>query len=133
MTSALARNGVLLASGVLALLVSGCSSAEQPEVERVAALFEDSSGDAETRCGLLMPRTLEQLEEESEASCTEAIQDLPLQGGEVSRVEVWGGDALVEVGGDTLFLTKAADGWRVAAAVCSPQPEGPYDCEVEGS
>lgn len=133
MTSALIRSGVVLASGVLALLVSGCSSAEQPEVERVAAQFEDSSGDAEARCGLLMPRTLEQLEEESEASCTEAIQDLPLQGGEVSRVEVWGGDALVEVGGDTLFLTKAADGWRVAAAVCSPQPEGPYDCEVEGS
>jgi hypothetical protein len=124
---------VLLASGVLALLVSGCSSAEQPEVERVAAQFEDASGDAQARCGLLMPRALEQLEEESEAPCTEAIQDLPLQGGEVSRVEVWGGDALVEVGGDTLFLTKAADGWRVAAAVCSPQPEGPYDCEVEGS
>ncbi len=127
------RSGALLATGAVVLLGSGCSSAERPEVERVAVQFEDSSGDAQARCGLLMPRTLEQLEEESEAPCAEAIQDLPLQGGEVSRVEVWGGDALVEVGGDTLFLTKAADGWRVAAAVCSPQPEGPYDCEVEAS
>jgi hypothetical protein len=127
------RSGALLATGAIVLLGSGCSSAERPEVERVAVQFEDSSGDAQARCGLLMPRTLEQMEEESEAPCVEAIQDLPLQGGEVSRVEVWGGEALVEVGGDTLFLTKAADGWRVAAAVCSPQPEGPYDCEVEGS
>ena len=133
MTSVPWRSRVLLSVGLLALLVSGCSSAERPEVERVATQFEDTSGDAQARCGLLMPRTLEQLEEQSEASCTEAIQDLPLEGGEVSRVEVWGGDALVEVGGDTLFLTKASAGWRVAAAVCSPQPEGPYDCEVEGS
>ena len=133
MTSVPTRSCVLLAVGALGLLVSGCSSAEQPQVERVATQFQDTSRDAQARCGLLMPKTLEQLEEESEAACAEAIQDLPLEGGQVSRVEVWGGDALVEVGGDTLFLTKASAGWRVAAAVCSPQPEGPYDCEVEGS
>jgi hypothetical protein len=132
-SSVSARSGALLAAGALVLLVSGCSSAERPEVERVATQFEDSSGDAAARCGLLMPKTLEEIEEQAQSACAEAISDLPLEGGEVERVEVWGGDALVQLSGDTLFLSDTADGWRVAAAVCSPQPEGPYDCDVEGS
>jgi hypothetical protein len=111
--------------------VSGCSSAEQPEVERVASQFENSSGDAQARCDLLLPKTLEQLEEQLGKSCAEGIGDVPLQGGDISDVQVWGGDALVRMGGDTVFLSKAATGWRVAAAVCTPQAEGPYDCEVE--
>jgi hypothetical protein len=127
------RAGALLATGALAVLVSGCSSAERPEVERVATAFEDPSGDPQARCDLLLPTTLEQLEEEAAAPCAEAIGDLPLEGGEVTDVEVWGGDAQVRTTGDTVFLSRTSSGWRVAAAVCSPQLEGPYDCEVEGA
>jgi hypothetical protein len=131
MSSMLGRSCLLLAVGVLALLVSGCASAERPEVERVATTFEDSSGDPQARCDLLMPDTAKQLEDQLGKSCAEGIGDVPLQGGEVVEVQVWGGDALVRLGGDTLFLSKAPTGWRVAAAVCTPQAEGPYDCEVE--
>ena len=127
------RSGALLAAGAVVLLVSGCSSAERPEVERVAAQFEDASGDPEARCELLMPRTVEQIEQDAEAPCAEAIGDLPLEGGEVVGVEVWGGEAQVRMSGDTVFLTRSSSGWRIAAAVCSPRPEGPYDCQVEGS
>jgi hypothetical protein len=130
-SSARRRCSALLAAGALALLVSGCSSAESPEVERVATQFEDASGDAQARCDLLMPQTLEQLEQQLKKSCAEGIGDVPLQGGDIVDVQVWGGDALVRLSGDTVFLSKAATGWRVAAAVCTPQAEGPYDCEVE--
>ncbi len=123
----------LVPVGAFALLATGCASAQQPEVERVATVFEDPSGDELERCGLLLPTALEQLEKDAGAPCEQAIGDPPLEGGAVARVEVWGGDAQVRLGGDTVFLTRTSAGWRVAAALCSPRPEGPYDCEVEGS
>jgi hypothetical protein len=122
---------VLLGAGALALLTSGCASAERPDVERVATAFEDSSGDPQARCDLLMPDTAKKLEEQLGKSCAEGIGDVPTQGGDVVDVQVYGGDALVRLGGDTLFLSKAPAGWRVSAAVCTPEAEGPYDCEVE--
>jgi hypothetical protein len=131
--SSVSRTWALLAAGALAVLTSGCSSAERPEVERVATRFEDSSGDPQARCDLLTSQALEQLEQQLRSSCAEGIADLPLEGGEVESVEVWGGDAQVRLSGDTLFLTRTATGWRIAAAACTPQPEGPYDCEVEGA
>jgi hypothetical protein len=130
-TSGPTRSCALLAAGAVVVLVSGCSSAERPEVERVATAFEDASGDARERCELLTPQTLEQLEEQLEKPCAEGIGDVPLEGGDVEGVEVWGGDAQVRLSDDTVFLTHTATGWRVAAAVCTPQAEGPYDCEVE--
>ncbi len=131
--SSVHRIRALLVAGALALLVSGCSSTERPEVERVATEFEDSSGDPAARCDLLMPQTLEQVEEEAGAPCTDAIGDLPLDGGDVSDVHVWGGNAQVRMAGDTVFLNRTPAGWRIAAAICSPRPERPYDCEVEGA
>ena len=115
-----------------ALTLGGCASAQEPDVRRVATTFEDPSADPRERCGLLAPRTLEQLEDES-GPCEDAVANLPLEGGEVTAVEVWGGDAQVRLGGDTVFLTRTPTGWKVAAAVCTPRAEGPYDCEVEGA
>jgi hypothetical protein len=114
-----------------ALLVTGCSSTQQPEVQRVATAFEDVGGDPEARCDLLAPKTLAALEQNESQSCAEAIGQLPLDGGDVRSVEVWGGDAQVRLSGDTLFLTETHAGWRVSAAACQPNGEAPYDCEVE--
>jgi hypothetical protein len=105
---------------------------QQPEVEQVALTFEDPDSDPETRCELLAPATLAAFEENEAAACTEAIGRLPLEGGQVASVEIWGGDAQVRLGGDTLFLTETRAGWRVTAAACQPRGEAPYDCEVEG-
>ncbi|UOY03802.1 hypothetical protein [Blastococcus sp. PRF04-17] len=115
-----------------AVLLAGCSSAERPAVEAVATTFEDPSADPEVRCDLLAPMTLAALEEQAGAPCEEAVEELPLRGGDVTAVEIWGGDAQVRLDGDTLFLTETRVGWRVVAAVCTPRPERPYDCEVEG-
>jgi hypothetical protein len=125
------RSRALAIAGGALVLLTGCSAAQQPEVEDVAMTFEDPAADPEARCDLLAPKTLAALEEE--APCTDAVEQLPLQGGEVTGVEIWGGEAQVRLGGDTVFLTETSAGWRVVAAACQARGDAPYDCEVEGS
>src|SRR5215204_6092991 len=130
------RRGQLIRGGavlVLAAGLSGCGSAQEPAVQRVATAFEDPAGDPGARCDLLAPKALEALEQDQSEPCDEAIQQLPLGGGDVKSVEVWGGDAQVRMDGDTLFLTETNAGWRVTAAACQPNGEAPYDCEVAAS
>ena len=127
-----ARRTVLVLGCAVGGLLAGCSSMQQPEVEQVATAFEDPSADPETRCELLAPATLAALEEEESAPCADVIEELPLEGGEVESVQIWGGDAQVRLSGDTLFLTETRSGWRVTAAACTPHEQAPYDCEVEG-
>jgi hypothetical protein len=91
-SSAHARPLALVIGGALALLATGCASADQPEVERVASVFEDPSAAASARCDLLLPTAREQLEQDAQSSCAKAITSLPLHGGDVAGVEVWGGD-----------------------------------------
>ena len=61
-----------------------------------------------------------------------SLADVPLRGGTVGSVEIWGGDAQVRLGADTLFLTRTDTGWKVTAAGCESRGEAPYDCEVDG-
>jgi hypothetical protein len=119
------------ALGLAALLVTGCSSTQQPEVQRVATTFEDSGGDPQARCELLTPKALAALEKSQSASCADALGQLPLRGGDVRSIQVWGGDAQVKLSGDTLFLTETHAGWKVSAAACRPNADAPYDCEVQ--
>jgi hypothetical protein len=126
----LIRCGAVL---VLAAVLTGCASAQEPEVQRVATAFEDPAGNPADRCELLAPKALEALEQDQSEPCDQAIAQLPLTGGDVQSVEVWGGDAQVRLTGDTLFLTETSAGWRVAAAGCQPEGEAPYDCEVAAS
>jgi hypothetical protein len=119
------------ALGVAALLVTGCSSTQEPEVQRVATAFEDSGGDPQARCELLAPKALAALEKSESTSCADAIGQLPLSGGGVRSVQVWGGGAQVKLSGDTLFLTRTQGGWKVSAAACRPNADAPYDCEVQ--
>jgi hypothetical protein len=123
---------MLAGAGLLAALLTGCASASEPDVAKVATAFEDPSGDAQARCGLLAPATLATFESDSSASCADALADVPLPGGEVGSVEIWGGDAQVRLGSDTLFLTQTDTGWKVTAAGCESRGEAPYDCEVDG-
>jgi len=121
---------VVLAAG--AVLLTGCASAAGPEVEQVASRFVDPSGDPGERCDLLAPATLAAFAKDRSATCAEAVQDLPLEGGSVESVEVWGGNAQVRLTGDTVFLTETPAGWRITSAACTPRVEAPYDCEVDG-
>ena len=121
----------LVGAGALVLL-TGCTAASEDDVRAVAAAFEDPGGDPEQRCDLLAPATRTAWEGDAAAPCTDAIADLPLSGGEITSVAVWGDDAQVRIGGDVVFLSGAGGDWRVTAAACEPRGELPYDCEVEG-
>jgi hypothetical protein len=121
------------ASGLGLLLgTTGCASASEPDVQRVAAAFENPSGDPQGRCALLAPATLAALESDASAPCAEAITAVQLGGGTVRAVEVWGDGAQVRLTADTVFLTETGTGWKVTAAGCEARGEQPYDCEVEG-
>jgi hypothetical protein len=113
-------------------MLTGCAGLEEDDAGRVATTFLDPAADPGDRCGLLAPATLEALESEESAPCADALPQLPLQGGDVQAVEVWGGDAQVRLSGDTVFLTQGDVGWLVVAAGCQSRGEEPYDCEVEG-
>lgn len=112
--------------------LAGCARAERPVVERAATAFEDPTTDPEARCDLLAPAVRAAFESQESARCSEAVQDLPMRPGRVESVAIWGGEAQVRLDGDTVFLTRIGTAWRVTAAACTPQPEAPYDCEVEG-
>jgi hypothetical protein len=129
---ALRRRVALLAGAGALLVVAGCSSLQEPEVQRVATTFENGSADPEARCDLLVPATRAALEKQAGTACSEAIGSLQLAGGGVKAVEVWGGQAQIRLAGDTLFLNQTSNGWRVSAAGCTPNGQAPYDCEVQG-
>jgi hypothetical protein len=119
--------GAGLGGALLAL--AGCGSASQTDVVKTATVFEDPSVAAPPRCALLAPATLSTVQQSS--PCSEAIGHLPLQGGPVRSVQVWGGGAQVKLGSDTVFLTRTNAGWKVTAALCQPRGEAPYDCQVD--
>ena len=122
----------LAALGATVLLLTGCGGLADDEVEKVAADF--SGGDGAARCDLLAPGALAALVEEESSSCEEAIDEVPLGSGEVLEVAVWGEEAQARLSDDTLFLTRTSDGWRIAAAACTPRgAEMPYDCQMETS
>ena len=122
-----------LAAALLATAtLSGCAGLEEGDVGRVAGAFEDPAATPADRCALLAPATLQTLESDESAPCLDVIGQVPLPGGVVEAVEVWGGQAQVRLGGDTVFLTETPSGWRVTAAACEPRGEMPYDCQVEG-
>lgn len=123
------RAVVALALTGAAVSLAGCASASQPEVEKVATVFSNPGVDAQSRCALLAPATRESLEQS--APCTDAIGQLPFQGGDVRSVQIWGGGAQAKVGGDTVFLTRTDAGWKVTAALCQPRGNAPYRCEVQ--
>ncbi len=126
------RRGLTALGLAATALLTGCAGLEEDDVARVAGAFEDPAAAPGDRCALLAPSTLETLESDESAACADVIGRLPLPGGAVEAVEVWGGDAQVRLSGDTLFLTDTPAGWRVTAAACEPRGELPYDCEVEG-
>ncbi|MFF2567380.1 hypothetical protein [Streptomyces sp. NPDC058084] len=129
--------GALALAGLLAVLLTGCgASATRVDGARDAGrAFEQAlaSRDYRAACGLLAPETRAALQEDEKQACAKALegQDLPVAGA-VNGAEVYGRQALVHAGGETLFLSQFTGGWRVIAAGCTPQEDKPYQCAVKG-
>jgi hypothetical protein len=113
-----------------ALLLCGCAGLEQPQVEQVASTF--AAADPSARCQMLAPATVATVEAQSGRPCVEAMAQLELPEGAVQSSTVWADQAQVHLVGDTVFLTKTGDGWKVTAAGCSSRGDAPYACRMEG-
>ncbi len=118
-----------LGAVLIAAATAGCADLRRPEAQAVAEAFTRADGAG--RCALLAPATVAALEHDEGQPCAEALRDLQLPGGTVTEAQVWGDNALVRLTGDTVFLTSTEQGWKVAAAGCAAQAEGPYLCRVE--
>lgn len=131
-----AASGVL--SGLVVSLLTGCGA---PAVRVDGArdtvrVFEGAlaARDYSAACDVLAPETRAQLQQDEEQACAQALasQELPVSAA-VGTPEVYGRQALVRTGGETLFLSQFRSGWRVVAAGCSAQAGKPYECRVKGS
>ncbi|MEW9548111.1 hypothetical protein [Nonomuraea sp. NPDC050783] len=115
-----------------ALALAGCAvdtAAPARAAERFHAAL--AAGQDDAACGMLAPKTAGKLPHPGQ-TCAQALHELKLgAGGAVTAVSVWGEDAQVRLSGDTLFLHRFQNGWRVRAAGCEPVRDLPYECEVE--
>ncbi|MFF7213008.1 hypothetical protein ACFZAU_21110 [Streptomyces sp. NPDC008238] len=117
--------------------VSACGTLaeRQDAVSTTAVRFERDLSDRrpESLCSALAPVTRDELEQAAEQPCHEAItgEELPAAGA-VRHVDVYGGQALVVLEHDTLFLAHFPTGWKISAAGCTPVPQQPYQCKIKG-
>ena len=92
-----------------------------------------ADGDGAAACALLAPTTRSELEQSTGKECAVAIlEEAPDAGGDGGDVQVFGVMAQVRWDGDTVFLTRMPDGWRVLAAGCVPRCEGAVRVRREG-
>ena len=129
----------LVAAPLAAFSLGGCSaSTEEAAAANAAASFAaTSTGDPQTACGLLAQRTRDELERTAEQPCDEALPDENLPASTaVTRTDLAGLSARVDLEGQTVFLARFDSGWKVVAAGCSKEfdePNTPYTCQVQGS
>jgi hypothetical protein len=119
------------------VLLAGCSGqggVESGNAASAALRFATAAQhDPAAACALLAPATRQQLEDQ-DGPCASSLpdQNLPQASGP-GAAEVYGKDAIVRLHGDTLFLARFDDGWRVTAAGCLPAGQDkPYTCTVKG-
>ena len=77
----------------------------------------------------------EELRQAEKRSCPDAIGEVELEPGAVTRVHVTLTNAKVDLAsGESLFLSEQAVGWRISALGCKPQgkpADEPFECELQ--
>ena len=118
---------------VAVLVASACQSSQESPSRDAAESFYAAlaAQDGRAACDLLTPATRSALEQSAGTACEEAVlkQLAPADG--TPTVEVYGTMAQARYDGETTFLTRVPDGWRVTAAGCSPTTADLYDCSVK--
>ena len=130
---------LLLLPTLVALSLSGCSTAPESDGPREATVqFYDAIRDDRGRdaCALVSDPTVEQLESQESSACRDAITELDHEGGTVANVHVFITSAKVDLtSGESVFLDKGPDGWKLSAIACKVEEgkprDRPLDCEVE--
>ncbi|MFF4364793.1 hypothetical protein [Streptomyces sp. NPDC001594] len=127
---------LLAVAAVVGLGGCGAPGPRADDAVSAARAFESALGTLRfgQACALLAPQTRQELAAGEECARALAKERLPAAAGEASggTAQVYGRQAMVRVGGDTLFLSQFDRGWKVTAAGCTARPELPYDCRVKG-
>jgi hypothetical protein len=133
------RSPLVVASvAAVALGAAGCGQSDDRATVRAAtqrflAAYEADEG--ETACAALSQDTRKELESQESKPCAEAIGQVELEPGAVTRVHVSLTNAKVDLAsGESLFFSEQHAGWRIAALGCTPQGKPtvmPFDCELE--
>ena len=123
---------------VLVPALSGCGGVDRGAATEAAGQFYAAvrQRDGDAACALLNPSTRSELEQSAGKPCPAAVleEDIPAPNGPGATV-VFGTMAQVRYPGETAFLTRSGQGWRVLAVSCGDRPEGPerpYHCQVKG-
>ena len=133
------RAPFLVASLVVAALgAAGCGQADDRATVRAATqrfLAAYNADEGETACAALTQDTRKELESQESKPCREAIGQVELEPGTVTRVHVTLTSAKVDLAtGESLFFSEQRAGWRIAALGCTPQGKPtvmPFDCELQ--
>lgn len=131
--------GALAVDAMLAVLsvavLSGCSGRDTAAPERTVTAFARaiSASDGERACAFLSVEVSSTVAESTGMPCPAAVlrADLP-DPSSVRSAELYGHQAFVTTGTDTLFLSEFPDGWKIIGAGCEPRGDKPYDCAISG-
>ena len=123
---------------VAALGAAGCGQSDDRDTvrattQRFLAAYEADEG--ATACAALSQDTRKELESQESKPCPEAIGQVELKPGAVTRVHVTLTSAKVDLAtGESLFFSEQQAGWRISALGCKPQGKPtdiPFDCELQ--
>lgn len=123
--------GVLVLAGGL----TSCAGSQDDAATSVAQLLAAAvaGGHGDDACRLLAPAARTELEDSSGTPCAQAVLQERVGTGDPVGVEVFDTMAQVRLEDDTVFLSRFDGDWLVVAAACTPQPPGPYDCDIQVS
>jgi hypothetical protein len=124
---------------IAAAFAGGCARGDDRDaVQAVADRFYAAleAGDGREACEQLSTPTRDELESQEQQECAEAVGSLELEGGDLTRIQVYVTNAKADLAsGASAVLSFTEDGWRLSAVGCQPvggkPADRPYDCELE--
>lgn len=129
---------VTLVAAAVGLALAGCGTSD--DRDQVRALTERfytaiEADDGAAACAALSAAVVRAIEDQEGRPCARAVGSLRLRSASIDRVQVYVTSAKVDLGGESAFAGRTADGWRLSAVGCRPvagdPAERPFDCEAQ--
>lgn len=133
------RTCAVAIAALVAAAAGGCGTGDdRAQVDAVVDGFYAAleAGDGARACALLSGPAADALAQQEGKPCPRAVIGLDVQPGAIASTEIYIVNAKVDAdSGETTFLSRERDGWRISAVACAPADgkpaDRPYECEVE--